>query len=87
MDPKVRSAIAANLIFYADLLWHYAQVLPEDERLILGSLFSDLFTCEGGDRAEIAAAIDELMDRHEVELVIRSKHREIVCRFAKIGVD
>jgi len=58
-----------------DWFWHYGQVMTDEDRKKLATAVKEL--CEHHDPLRTATEIGELMARNEVEVVVKSKHKEI----------
>ena len=62
-----------------DIFWHYGQIIPLEDRQKLGQLVGELAIAP--DRNRIREEIAKLLKEHEVQIIFRSKHKEIPFQF------
>lgn len=75
-ECKANKTLAAKyFISTMELLWHYGQVMTKKDRHELAEAVKGL--CDSGDIVGTAKRIHELMERNEVEVIVKSKHKEI----------
>lgn len=70
-----RKAIAASLMEYARIFWHYGQIIPSEDRHKLAQLLGQL--ADSGETQRVRNEIVDLLAKHEVQMIFRSKHKEI----------
>lgn len=58
-----------------DWFWHYGQVMTEEDRQELSGCLQRFIA--DGDKAKLVKEVTVLMDRNEVRIVVKSKHKEI----------
>lgn len=70
-----QKVVARALLNTLEIFWHYGQVIPLEDRKKLGELIGELAITP--DRDRIGREITDLLGGHEVQIVFRSKHKEI----------
>ena len=71
-----RKALAAAVMEYVQIFWH-GQIIPADARHKLAQLVPQLLTDDEIEKERVRYEIANLLARHEVQMIFRSKHREI----------
>lgn len=72
-----RKAAAASLMEYVQIFWHYGQIIPADDRHKLAQLVPQLLDDDESDKERIRNEIVDLLAGHEVQMIFRSKHKEM----------
>lgn len=70
-----QKAIVSALMGTLEIFWHYGQVIPLEDRKKLGELVGELAIAP--DKGRVRNEIADLLMGHEVQIIFRSKHKEI----------
>lgn len=73
---ECKKATAAALMEHARIFWHYGQIIPSEDRHKLAQLLGQL--ADFGETERIRNEIVDLLAEHEVQVIFRSKHKEVI---------
>ena len=72
-----RKVVAASFMAHLEIFWHYGQISPADDRHKLAQLVPQLLGDDEEDKERIRNEIVDLLAGHEVQMIFRSKHKEM----------
>lgn len=81
-QKAIAASLATSLLDHARIFWHYGQIIPVEDRHKLARLLGQLVDSgstdpHGGGKGQIRNEIADLLAEHEVQMIFRSKHKEI----------
>lgn len=73
-QPKQKATVRA-LMDTLEIFWHCGQIIPLEDRKKLADLVGELAIAP--DRGRVRNEIADLLMEHEVQIIFRSKHKEM----------